>query len=144
LTKTTLTAANVYASVTLPIYARSESNGRDHRVVKAKRTSEQRLVAKQLVRGACGFVAWGTFGPFDGAQGKGSMRFTITLTRIYSKRGKPLDDDNLRGSLKAVRDGVADALGFKDDSNPRLAWTYAEEPGTQYAVRVQIESKGEK
>jgi hypothetical protein len=67
------------------------------------------------------------------------MKLIITLTRIRPTRRVALDDDNLRGSLKACRDGIADALGTTD-ANPRLEWRYAQDTGPDYAVRIQIES----
>ena len=60
----------------------------------------------------------------------------ITLTRIAPR---VLDTDNLASAMKAVRDGVADALGV-DDGSSRLTWRYAQEKGKtrEYAVRVEI------
>ena len=60
----------------------------------------------------------------------------VVLTRIAPR---DLDTDNLASGLKAVRDGVADALGM-DDGSSRIEWRYAQErrkPG-EYAVRVGI------
>lgn len=59
----------------------------------------------------------------------------VRLTR-FGKR--LLDDDNLAGSFKAIRDGIADRLGVKDN-DPRIKWTYAQEIHKQYSVRVVIE-----
>lgn len=62
---------------------------------------------------------------------------TVTLTRIAPRA---LDDDNLQSGFKALRDGIADRLGVKDN-DPRVTWRYAQERGQpkQYAVRVCIE-----
>lgn len=60
----------------------------------------------------------------------------ITLTRIGPCNG--LDSDNLGMALKHVRDGVADALGFQDDSDPLLSWHYGQERGKDWCVRVEI------
>ena len=43
----------------------------------------------------------------------------------------------LIGSLKAVRDGVADALSL-DDGDPRLTWEYRQETGP-FGVRIYLE-----
>jgi hypothetical protein len=62
---------------------------------------------------------------------------SITLTRIAPRA---LDTDNLSSGLKAVRDGVADALNV-DDGSSHIQWRYAQErskPG-EYAVRVAIQ-----
>lgn len=66
--------------------------------------------------------------------------WTITLVRIAPSRG--LDSDGLHAALKSIRDGVADALGYCDDSDPAFEWRYEqrrEKPG-EYAVEVVIES----
>lgn len=90
-----------------------------------------------------------------GAVGTGgldrSAKATITLTRIAPRK---LDDDNLQSAFKSVRDGLADAfVGVArtvikrgkpcvevrgDDSDGRLAWRYAQEPGP-FAIRVTVE-----
>ena len=51
-----------------------------------------------------------------------------------------LDSDNLASSLKAVRDGVADAMGV-DDGCSRIQWCYAQRKGKprEYAVLVEIQ-----
>lgn len=60
----------------------------------------------------------------------------VLLTRIAPRE---LDDDNLRGALKAVRDGVADWLGI-DDRDKRVRWDYAQARGKvkEYAVVVEV------
>jgi hypothetical protein len=64
----------------------------------------------------------------------------VTMTRISAGT---LDDDNLQPALKAIRDGIADAFGVKDN-DPRIEWQYAQERGKprDYAVRIRIETKG--
>jgi len=109
-------------SVWLPIQTVSESNGRDHWRVKAKRAKRQRHAARLLTPQA-------------------DLPAVVRLTRLSRSR---LDDDNLRGALKAVRDGVADAFGIQDN-DPRLAWEYAQAPrGNQLqgSVMVEIRSEG--
>ena len=54
-----------------------------------------------------------------------------------AKRGRPMDDDNLRSALKACRDGVADALGV-DDGSPLVTWEYAQVKGKGGTLRIQI------
>lgn len=63
----------------------------------------------------------------------------ITLTRLAPSPG--LDFDGLTASLKSIRDGVTDALGLKDDSDPRLTWHYAQERSKTYGVRITISRK---
>lgn len=47
----------------------------------------------------------------------------VTLVRLGPQA---LDDDNLRGAFKAIRDGLADRLGVKDN-DPRITWRYGQE-----------------
>jgi hypothetical protein len=59
----------------------------------------------------------------------------IGMTRIGQKK---LDDDNVRGALKAIRDGIADALGT-DDGSECLSWAYAQETDRlMQGVRITI------
>ena len=62
----------------------------------------------------------------------------ILLVRVAPSSG--LDDDNLRGALKSVRDGIADCLG-RNDRDPAIAWLYGQRRGGkgEYRVRVTIE-----
>lgn len=65
------------------------------------------------------------------------------LTRVAPRR---LDDDNLRGALKAYRDGVADALGLANDKPGWLQWEYAQEQcpmGEPDRVRLEVSAVGE-
>lgn len=64
----------------------------------------------------------------------------ITITRIAPV---PLDDDNLAGSAKHVRDGIADWLGV-DDGSRLLTWRYEQRrDGRGYAVGIRIEPRQE-
>lgn len=56
----------------------------------------------------------------------------IQLTRLGRKK---MDDDNLAAALKAVRDGIADAIGI-DDGDKRVAYCYAQKSSRKYAVEV--------
>lgn len=64
---------------------------------------------------------------------------TVTLVRISARA---LDDDNLASAFKAVRDGVADALGIKDN-DPRVSWRYEQRKGGKgvQAIEIRIEAK---
>lgn len=55
-------------------------------------------------------------------EGESGVLYRVVFT-VYRRR--PLDEgDNSPSSLKAVRDAVAEFLGFRDDNNPRLEWHY--------------------
>lgn len=59
---------------------------------------------------------------------------TVRLVRVAPRT---LDSDNLQGSLKAIRDGVADWLGV-DDGNPGILWTYGQKKGDPRAYDVLV------
>ena len=63
--------------------------------------------------------------------------YVITITRIGPRQ---LDSDNLAGSAKALRDGVADWLGI-DDGSPRIKWEYAQHKGDagHYSAWVRVQ-----
>lgn len=109
--------------VLLPVRTWSEANLRGHWGKRARRAKKQREAAWLLLRAARYAL------PASGS-------VAITLTRIAPRA---LDTDNLASGLKAVRDGVADALGV-DDGSSRIEWRYAQERGKigQYEVRVTI------
>lgn len=102
----------------IPIKTISTLNAREHWAVRAKRArthrNETHWACKKLKRP--------------------KLPCTITLTRLGKK---VLDDDNLAGSLKSCRDGVADWLGI-DDGDLRLTWVYRQASGS-YAVRIEID-----
>lgn len=58
---------------------------------------------------------------------------TVFLTRIAPSEG--LDDDNLVGALKAVRDAVADWIGV-DDGKHDVVYRYAQERGP-WGIRIE-------
>jgi len=109
--------------VLLPVRTWSEPNVRVHWAKRARRAKKQREAARLLVR-----VAHAPPPPGN---------ITVRLTRIAPRQ---LDTDNLAAALKAVRDGVADALGM-DDGDTRLTWLYGQRRGepNEYAVMVEIE-----
>ena len=111
--------------ILLAIRTESEANLRENWHVKAKRVQTQRSITRVMVKQKFGKATTGA-------------GYTVTLTRIAPRA---LDDDNLPRSFKAIRDGVADALGTDDSTRSNLRWRYAQEKGPpkQYAVRIQIE-----
>jgi len=116
--------------VLLPIRTWSEPNLRVHWAKRARRARKQREAARILVRAALAPIpSWNTIRA-------GSRKLTIHLWRVGPRE---LDSDNLAAALKAVRDGVADALGM-DDGDPRLLWLYGQRRGKpgEYAVHVEI------
>ena len=109
--------------VHLPIRTVSAMNTREHHMVRYRRTKQQRGVAKLALAAACAGLA------------RKHARLVVTLTRIGIRQG--LDGDNLQASLKAVRDGVADALRIDDGSN-RVEWRYAQRRGAAWGVEIAV------
>ncbi len=108
----------------VPVRTMSEANLRGHWREKANRAKLQRSRAQ---------IDTYVHLPPGGLK---AGRIEITLTRI-APRG--LDTDNLARALKAVRDGIADALRI-DDGDERLSWSYRQEKRKpkEYSVRVEV------
>jgi hypothetical protein len=102
--------------IELPLRIESEANRRDHWGDKARRVKAQRFAAIAV--------------PVH------PLPCVVTLVRVAPRA---LDDDNLRSAFKALRDGIADRLGVKDN-DPRVRWEYAQVRGRakEYAARVSI------
>ena len=114
---------------TLSIRTVSEANQRSHWAAKAKRVRDHRIAAKLLTLANRETLrrAWAAL--------PGGL--VVTIRRQAPSAG--LDDDNLRSSAKAVRDGIADALGI-NDRDPRVRWVYCQGRGP-YAVMCTIEAE---
>jgi hypothetical protein len=108
----------------VPVRTVSEANIREHWAVRARRAKRQRGMARLATARAIADA----LNQIDGAE--------IHLVRIGARA---LDTDNLARALKAVRDGIADAIGI-DDGDERLAWTYGQQRGERgkYSVLVEI------
>ena len=108
--------------VYLPLHTVSTLNAREHWSKRARRAAEHRAVARMVLA----------------ARVRGlQLPVQVTLIRVAPRE---LDLDNLQGSLKSVRDGIADALGV-DDRTPLVTWVYQQERGEprEYGVRVEVE-----
>jgi hypothetical protein len=116
--------------VVVPIRTISASNVREHWAVRAKRVNKERFAALCMMQG--------TAKAEDVNRIALLSRFpVIRLTRVTGPRGRTLDDDNLRGCLKAIRDGVADSLSI-NDNDPRVSWYYAQRKGAVWVVEVEV------
>jgi hypothetical protein len=65
---------------------------------------------------------------------KPALPCTVTMTRVAPSNG--LDSDNLSGSMKAIRDAVAEWLGV-DDRDARIEWKCAQRRGP-WSVELEI------
>ena len=113
-------------TVTLPVRTQSENNMRDHPMARHRRRKAQRTQVGRIV---------GVLLKLEPV----AAPWCVELTRVAPRE---LDGDNLQGSLKAVRDAVADALGV-DDRDRRVRWEYDQQKGAvrQYAIRVTIRTE---
>jgi hypothetical protein len=108
-------------SFSIPIQTKSASNLREHWTSRHRRIKAQRTATAYRTP-----PALKALGPL----------LTVTLTRIAPRQ---LDDDNLRGALKGVRDQVACALGV-DDRSSLVRWEYGQEKG-EPSVRVDVRAE---
>ena len=102
----------------------STLNAREHWSARAKRARFERQLAYFTLLGTRAEAPAG--------------RVRVTLTRVVPPRGRMLDSDNLHGSLKAVRDGVADWLQ-RQDNDPGIEWRYAQAKAALWAVSIRID-----
>lgn len=108
--------------VELPIKTVAGLNAREHWRKRSKRVRAERVAANFGIR----------------SPGMPNLPVAVTLTRLSAGT---LDDDNLQGAFKAIRDGVADAYGVPDN-DPRIAWRYSQErcKRGQFGVRIEVEA----
>lgn len=103
-------------TVEVPVKLISEANTSDHWTVHMRRKHN---VQKQLQLALNAKL--------------GHRSLTTPAKVVLTRIGKKLDDDNLLGAFKSVRDKIADAIipgkrpGRADDS-PLIEWEYKQEP----------------
>ena len=116
----------------IPIRLRSGLNCREHWAVKAKRVREERLATavwmRPILRLAPHQVPPVTLAP----------PFVVTITRVGPRR---MDDDNVAGGAKGVRDEIARQLGVNDGDTDAVRFVYGQRLGP-YGVRVRIQAGG--
>ena len=107
--------------IELPLRIESVANGsHGHWRTKAGRTKRQREAVQLAI-------------PKHKLPG---LPCEVKLIRLAPRR---LDGDNLQSGFKAVRDGVADRMGIKDN-DPRVTWVYDQRRGEarQYGCVIEI------
>lgn len=85
------------------------------------------------VKGERESVAWMLVG-----EKKPATPCVVLITRIAPGNG--LDDDNLSGACKAVRDEFAKWIGVNDRRSDLVKYTYGQRRGTkgEWGVRIQV------
>lgn len=114
-------------NIHLPITTFSEANRKDHWSEKAPRARLQRQAALLAVRPAILLC-------YTRKELTAAGHITIKLTRAAPRT---MDGDNLQRALKAIRDGIADALEI-DDGDRKLTWAYAQTKTKDKGVDVEI------
>jgi hypothetical protein len=106
-------------SVLLPIKTVGGLNAREHHLKRARRVKRERFTARLMTPDH-------------------PLPCIVTITRLSPGI---LDDDNLQGAAKAIRDGIADRLGI-DDRDPRVQWRYAQAKCKrgEFGVRIELEA----
>lgn len=99
--------------IEIPVRTFSEANMRDHWRKRAERARGQRDLACKT---ALTHPRWSRVK-------YNAKYYGCTIELIRMGKTKKMDDDNLVRSLKAVRDGIADAL-LLDDGDIQLTWKY--------------------
>lgn len=107
-------------TITIPIRTVSALNAREHWRARTRRVKAERT------------ATYWTLAP----QPKPDIPVTVLLTRVGPTNGLD-EDDNLNGSMKGVRDQIADWLGI-NDRDPRVKWTYAQRREKQWGVEVEF------
>lgn len=121
-----------YVCANLPVYLVSAANIREAWQKKASRTQDHRAMASfQLKRPLhSARLTNELYNPVLDVPG-----VQVILTRVAPRK---LDDDNLAYAFKAIRDGVADALGCKDN-DPRVVWTYRQlARESAYGILIEV------
>lgn len=109
-------------TVLFQVTTKSEINQREHWRVGRARWQAQREATGAALTLPAGALPW--LGPW-----------CVRITRFATEL---LDDDNLQGAAKEIRDAVAAALHI-DDGDPLIAWAYTQERGSEEAAcRIEI------
>lgn len=99
-------------------------NAREHWRARARRVKKEREA-----------IAWALLAPRMEKSGRPPLPCTVRLTRVAPSNG--LDDDNLAGALKGVRDQVAQWLGVDDKDRYRVRYVYAQRRGP-WSVEIEF------
>ncbi len=107
------------AAIIVPIRTVPGLNAREHWRVRTKRVRKEREA-----------VAWAL-----SRHQKPQVPCSVLLTRVAPSGG--VDDDNLAGALKAVRDQVAKWLGVDDRDRMQVRYRYSQCRG-EWGVRIEF------
>lgn len=109
--------------LSIPLRTGPGMNIREHHYERSRRVKRERIA-----------TAW-AFQAAPHLQ-RPALPVLVTLTRCGPSRG--LDDDNLAGSLKGVRDAVAEWL-LVDDADPAIRFAYTQRREKAWTVQVALQ-----
>jgi len=118
----TATLGHPVVAVRIPMRTGRGQNDREHHMNRSKRVKRERW-AVGMVLNTHKAVA---------------LPCAVLLMRCSPSKNR-LDDDNLLGALKGVRDEVARWLGV-DDADERVTWVYGQEHSREWAVVVMAQA----
>jgi hypothetical protein len=107
-------------SIVVPLKTKRGLNDREHPMVRHRRVKHE----KEL-------VGWSLKGKM-----KPALPCVCLIVRI-APGGGGLDDDNLSGALKSVRDAIAEWLGVDDKDTGTVFYGYGQQRGP-WGVRVSF------
>jgi hypothetical protein len=105
--------------IVVPIRTVPGLNVREHFRARARRVKAERHATAWLLRG----------------KPKPALPCTVRLTRVAPSSG--LDDDNLAGAVKGVRDQLAEWLGVDDKDRETVRYLAAQRRGP-WAVEIEF------
>ena len=103
----------------------SAANAREHWAVKAKRNKTERTAIRAY------------FATCPPSLRSTDAQLVVSLCR-FGKR--LLDDDNLAGSFKAIRDEVAASLGRDDGPKAGIRWVYSQQTAKDYWIEIEVKA----
>jgi hypothetical protein len=106
--------------ILIPLRLSNGQNAREHWRTAHRRKKNEREMTRWYLVGAT----------------KPAIPCVVTITRIAPSNG--LDDDNLAGSIKSVRDEVADWLGVDDKHSHIVRYQYAQMRAKEWGVMVEF------
>jgi hypothetical protein len=106
-------------TIAVPLRTVPGLNAREHFAVRSKRVRKEREAVAWMLRGVQ----------------RPHIPCSVILTRVAPSAG--VDDDNLVGALKGVRDQVAEWLGVDDKHRNQVRYRYAQAWG-EWGVRIEF------
>jgi hypothetical protein len=116
-------------TIEFPLRLASPLNARVHWTARAKRAQNERAIARTALA-----HRW----THEGHRAPWPTPTMCALTRIAPRF---LDDDNLAGAFKAIRDEVASFFGVDDGPKGPIVWCYGQRHGAkkQYGIEITLQ-----